>query len=213
MLALGNFGCLGLRRGAYWVEQSKASDPPPEGPQEVARGDGGDGAAGGGVGQMVPKLMCTPCGTRAHNLRIRGPTPCPSGQGGLEGAIPSDITAQYGGGAGAGRAHLSEDSQEVARSDGGGGGCRAVGVQTDAHPCGTRAHNLRISIPTPCPSGQGGIKRDQASQSTKCNFGCLGLRRGAYWVEQSLGPCSLRPPPPPAPPRPASPRYSHRDKQ
>ena len=84
MLAPGNFGCLGLRRGAYWVEQSKASDPPPEGPQEVARGDGGDGAAeGGGVGQMVPKLMCTPCGTRAQNLRIRGPTPCPLGQGGL----------------------------------------------------------------------------------------------------------------------------------
>ena len=24
----------------------------------------------------------TPCGTRAHNLRIRGPTPCPLGQGG-----------------------------------------------------------------------------------------------------------------------------------
>ena len=47
MLAPGNFGCLGLRRGAYWVEQSKASAPPPEGPQEVARGDGGDGAAGG----------------------------------------------------------------------------------------------------------------------------------------------------------------------
>ena len=25
----------------------------------------------------------TPCGTRTHNLRIRGPTPCPLGQGGL----------------------------------------------------------------------------------------------------------------------------------
>ena len=47
MLAPGNFGCLGLRRGAYWVEQSKASDPPPEGPQEVARGDGGTGRWGG----------------------------------------------------------------------------------------------------------------------------------------------------------------------
>ena len=26
--------------------------------------------------------QCTPCGTRARNLRIRGPTPCPLGQGG-----------------------------------------------------------------------------------------------------------------------------------
>ena len=25
----------------------------------------------------------TPCGTRARNLRIRGPTPCPLGQGGM----------------------------------------------------------------------------------------------------------------------------------
>ena len=26
---------------------------------------------------------CTPCGTRTRNLRIRSPTPCPLGQGGL----------------------------------------------------------------------------------------------------------------------------------
>ena len=26
----------------------------------------------------------TPCGTRTHNLRIRSPTPCPLGQGGLK---------------------------------------------------------------------------------------------------------------------------------
>jgi hypothetical protein len=26
----------------------------------------------------------TPCGTRTHNLRIRSPTPCPLGQGGLD---------------------------------------------------------------------------------------------------------------------------------
>ena len=27
-------------------------------------------------------ISSTPCGTRAHNLRIRSPTPCPLGQGG-----------------------------------------------------------------------------------------------------------------------------------
>ena len=26
---------------------------------------------------------CTPCGTRTRNLRIRSPTPCPLGQGGM----------------------------------------------------------------------------------------------------------------------------------
>ena len=30
------------------------------------------------------KMSITPCGTRAHNLRIRSPTPCPLGQGGLQ---------------------------------------------------------------------------------------------------------------------------------
>jgi hypothetical protein len=29
------------------------------------------------------EMSVTPCGTRAHNLRIRSPTPCPLGQGGL----------------------------------------------------------------------------------------------------------------------------------
>ena len=32
---------------------------------------------------------CTPCGTRARNLRIRGPTPCPLGQGGNVSDVPS----------------------------------------------------------------------------------------------------------------------------
>ena len=31
---------------------------------------------------------CTPCGTRARNLRIRGPTPCPLGQGGNVSVVP-----------------------------------------------------------------------------------------------------------------------------
>ena len=57
--------------------------PPPRAPKRWRGAMGGTGRRGG-VGQMVPKLMCTPCGTRAHNLRIRGPTPCPLGQGGLD---------------------------------------------------------------------------------------------------------------------------------
>ena len=31
----------------------------------------------------TPRSQRTPCGTRTHNLRIRSPTPCPLGQGGL----------------------------------------------------------------------------------------------------------------------------------
>ena len=34
--------------------------------------------------QLQRGTQCTPCGTRARNLRIRGPTPCPLGQGGDE---------------------------------------------------------------------------------------------------------------------------------
>jgi hypothetical protein len=30
-----------------------------------------------------PTGMCTSCGTRTRNLRIRSPTPCPLGQGGM----------------------------------------------------------------------------------------------------------------------------------
>ena len=33
----------------------------------------------------------TPCGTQTHNLRIRGPTPCPLGQGGHVPLSPRDI--------------------------------------------------------------------------------------------------------------------------
>ena len=38
------------------------------------------------VSAFAPSVYCihsTRCGTRARNLRIRGPTPCPLGQGGL----------------------------------------------------------------------------------------------------------------------------------
>ena len=37
---------------------------------------------------LKPHATNTPCGTRTHNLRIRGPTPCPLGQGGHVGIAP-----------------------------------------------------------------------------------------------------------------------------
>ena len=33
--------------------------------------------------RFSPHSWCTPCGTRTRNLRIRSPTPCPLGQGGI----------------------------------------------------------------------------------------------------------------------------------
>ena len=72
--------------GLIGSSKAKPQTPPPRAPKRWrgAMGGRGGGVGWGGVGQMVPKVMCTPCGTRAHNLRIRGPTPCPLGQGDLD---------------------------------------------------------------------------------------------------------------------------------
>ena len=76
-------------------------------------------------------------------------------------------------------------------------------LQAEAHPCGARAHNPRISTPTPCPSGQGGIKRDQASQSTEHSP----LATSAVWVSGVglIGSSKASDPAPPPPPRPRAP--------
>ena len=37
-------------------------------------------------------MQSTPCGTRARNLRIRSPTPCPLGQGGSSHSRPEPLT-------------------------------------------------------------------------------------------------------------------------
>ena len=123
----------------------------------------------------------TPCGTRARNLRIRSPTPCPLGQGGL--CLPeSHVATRFWLVLAFQAAQATLVCDEGLSCGAGGAPSRLLAAISSASeviradnndPPRTRTWNLRLRRPTPYPLGQRAywlwsIRRPQAKQSSTC---------------------------------------------
>ena len=108
----------------------------------------GRGAAGTGSKPLRQRLMNNPCGSRARNRRIRGPTPCPLAKGPLH-------SIRRPGGLGVPLALLR--GELLGRSRGRGAiWLRGVTVSTSAH-AHTHRHAHRAHAREPCKTNN--VKR------------------------------------------------------